>query len=75
MCYQKLKTIVSQDKITPILAEYIIINDPTNLGEFGGPDVDAVHQEPPLAIAVVTMNATTAVSIRSPQALVSFPNR
>ncbi|KAF7870624.1 hypothetical protein EAF04_004368 [Stromatinia cepivora] len=32
---------VSQNQITPILAEGTIMNDSTNLGEFGGPAVDA----------------------------------
>ncbi|CCD47874.1 hypothetical protein BofuT4_uP113780.1 [Botrytis cinerea T4] len=41
MCYQKPNSIVSQDQITPILAGDVIMNGPTNLGEFGGPAVDA----------------------------------
>ncbi|KAF7911557.1 uncharacterized protein EAE98_008790 [Botrytis deweyae] len=41
MCYQKLKAIVFQDQITPILAESVTMNNLTNLGEFCGPAVDA----------------------------------
>ncbi|APA11995.1 predicted protein [Sclerotinia sclerotiorum 1980 UF-70] len=41
MCHQKVKIMVSPPRITPILPEDTIMNDPTNLGEFGGPVVDA----------------------------------